>query len=205
MYSDRILINRRNVVNDPKNAYAANRDFLILEVKVRVIAAAMEVLGFESNSGTPTKFPIPEGLKDLKDQTTSEKRKYLHKAASKIVEKITFSEEDTNNLINGILNIQDKENAIWNRQLTTEGRFPSRFTGCTPLFKYDGKSRRKHELTHNPPPVIPHEPPKPTNDTSAEEFSLQDESLMKDDVYNYNCGLLSHGMVFLNFFDAVRG
>ena len=55
MYSDRTLINRRNVVNDPKNAYAANRDFLILEVKARVIAAAMEVLGFESNSGTPTK------------------------------------------------------------------------------------------------------------------------------------------------------
>ena len=43
MYSDRTLINRRNVVNDPKNAYAANRDFLILEVKARVIAAAMEV------------------------------------------------------------------------------------------------------------------------------------------------------------------
>ena len=201
MYSDRTLINRRNVVNDPKNAYAANRDFLILEVKARVIAAAMEVLGFESNSGTPTKFPIPEGLKD---QTTSEKRKYLHKVASKIVEKIVFSEEDTNNLINGILNIQDKENAIRNQQLTTEGRFPCRFTGCTHSFKYDGKSRRKHELTHNPPPVIPHEPPKPTNDTSAEECSLQDESLMKDDVYNYNCGLLSHGMVFLNFLDAVR-
>ena len=81
-------------------------------MKARVIAVAMEVLGFESNSGTPTKFPIPEGLKD---QNTSEKRKYLHKVASKIVEKIVFSEEDTNNLINGILNIQDKENAIRNQ------------------------------------------------------------------------------------------
>ena len=82
-----------------------------------VIAAAMEVLGFQSKSGAPTKFPIPE---DLEDQTTSEKRKYLHKAASKIVEKIIFSEEDTNNLISGILNMQDKENAIKNQQLTND-------------------------------------------------------------------------------------
>lgn len=199
MYSDRTLINRRNVVNDPKNAYAANRDFLILEVKARVIAAAMEVLGFQSKSGAPTKFPIPE---DLEDQTTSEKRKYLHKAASKIVEKIIFSEEDTNNLISGILNMQDKENAIKNQQLTNDGRFPCRFSGCTLSFKYDGKSRRKHELTHHPPPVIPHAP-EPTN-TTAEESSLSDESLMKDDIYNYNCGLLSHGMTFLNFLDAVK-
>lgn len=63
--------------------------------------------------------------------------------------------------------------------------------------KFDGKSRRTHEQTHNPPPVlpdIPHltsaTPPKPKEPI---------KSPGGDDLYNYNCALLQDGFLFLSY------
>ena len=53
MYFDRNVINRRNVREDPHTAYQPNRDFLILEVTARVVAAAYEVLGISTESTQP--------------------------------------------------------------------------------------------------------------------------------------------------------
>lgn len=60
MFSDRTLINRRNVTSDAKNSYRANRDFLITIVKSRVIVGAMKIIGFESKDGDPANFPMPK-------------------------------------------------------------------------------------------------------------------------------------------------
>ena len=48
MYSDRNLVNRRNVKGDVTAAANACRRFLQLEVETRVVAAAMEILGMSS-------------------------------------------------------------------------------------------------------------------------------------------------------------
>ena len=48
MFSDRTLINRRNVTRDPHDNYRADRDFFLILLKSRVIAAAMKVFGLES-------------------------------------------------------------------------------------------------------------------------------------------------------------
>lgn len=58
MFSDRTLINRRNVTGDTHSSYRANRDFLSIVFESRVIAAAMKVLGFENQSSMPTKTSI---------------------------------------------------------------------------------------------------------------------------------------------------
>lgn len=69
MFSDRTLINRRNVTGNTHSSYRANRDFLSIVFQSRVIAAAMKVLGFESKSSMPTKHQLPSNLQLLKKNT----------------------------------------------------------------------------------------------------------------------------------------
>ena len=177
LYSDRTLINRRNVRADPKSAYRADRDFLPLVLRSRIIAAAMTVLGFENKLGQPNNFPLP---KDLHDQSKLSKQQYLHKAAGQIVDKLVFTHGSIEKAISYCISIEDKR----------DKRFPCRFAGCLQTFKYDGKSRRTHKMTTNPPPIPEDQYPKPGHE---------------DDIYSYNCALLEEGLFFMNFLDAVKG
>ena len=89
LYSDRTLINRRNVKAVPHTAYRADRDFLTLVIKSRVIAAAMLELGFTGKSSQPEKLPLPE---NLQNQRKICHLQYLHKAASLIVDKFILDD-----------------------------------------------------------------------------------------------------------------
>lgn len=193
MYSDRTLINRRNVKGDPSSAYRADRDFFVLAVKSRVIAAAMTALGFPNKSGQPVNCPLPE---NLTTQSKLCKLQYLHKASALIVDKFVL--DNDSRALDEIITTQERQEILDNQQLTPDGRFPCRFIGCSQSFKYDGKSRRRHELTHNPPPEIPDAPnPKPAYPETSSKSSSG------DDVYNYNCALLEDGLFSLIFLDAV--
>ena len=103
LYSDRTLINHRNVKAEPQTAYRADRDFLILVVKSRVIVAAMEELGFAGKSSQPTKCPIPE---NLMNQSKIAKLQFLHKAASLLVDKFVLDNHSLNSLLDEILTAQ---------------------------------------------------------------------------------------------------
>lgn len=85
LYSDRTLINRRNVTSDPKSSYRPNRDFFLIVLKSRVIAAAMTILGIESKISTPSKFPIPSAF-----ATKAEKQKYLMEISTSVVDKLSL-------------------------------------------------------------------------------------------------------------------
>ena len=146
LYADRTTINRRNVAADPAKAYRADRDFFLVVVQSRVIAAAMEILGIQSKSSRPYKCPIPPGVGNMSNQA---KLQYLHKVAAMIVDSFVFDQSSVNHLVDKILTAQEKEDAINSQQLTEDGRFPCRFPGCNYSFQYDGRSRRRHELTHN--------------------------------------------------------
>ena len=107
---------------------------------------------------------------------------------------------DENSLIeylNTVLSTQEQEDIVNNQVLTDDGRFPCRSQGCNKSFKYNGKRRRDHELTHDPPPEIPEIPvvsssyPKKVNSTSE-----------SDDVFNYNCSVLNQGLLFMDVIDA---
>lgn len=103
MNSDRILINRRNVKSDPHTAYRADRDFLLVVLKSRVLAAAMSVLGFEDKESQPSKLPLPA---DITKQPKVTRLQYLHKAASLIVDKFVFNDDAVNRLLDDILTSQ---------------------------------------------------------------------------------------------------
>ena len=69
--------------------------------------------------------------------------------------------------------------------------------GCTKRFKYDGKSRIKHEKAHAESP----QPPQVTSSSTNPESTEPNQP--EDDMFNYQCSLLQHGLLYLNFRDAV--
>ncbi|XP_048589438.1 uncharacterized protein LOC116618156 [Nematostella vectensis] len=196
MYADRTTINRRNVTADPSKAYHADRDFLIIVIQSRIIAAAMEVLGIKSKSDQPTKCAIP---KDMENMSKLEKLTFLHKVSGLVVDAIVF-DKTVNGFVDSILTAREKQDAIDNQVLTPDGRFPCRYHGCTRSFAVDGKCRRKHELTHDPPPNADEINTFKPSDEIPESAPAEDQC---DDVYAYNCSLLSDGLLFMNFLDAI--
>eukprot|EP00795_Rhopilema_esculentum_P015979 gene15979-7310_t len=52
-HSDSVLINRRNVGSDVRSRYAAFKQFFLMEVECRIIAATMEILQLQSLDGVP--------------------------------------------------------------------------------------------------------------------------------------------------------
>ncbi len=95
-----------------------------------------------------------------------------------------------------MISTQEHQDLINRQELNQEGCFPCRFPGCSKSFKYNGKSRKKHELSHNLPVTsntlnctTPH----------ASTLSLTDV----DDLFNYNTALRAEGLLFLNFLDSV--
>ena len=95
------------MTSDPKAAYRPNRDFLNMIIKSRVIVAAMKVLGFDSKTGMPTKFPLPPNLDTA---TKIQKLQYLMEASAKIVDAFIFEDNSVNRIVDGILTEQEK---IW--------------------------------------------------------------------------------------------
>lgn len=71
--SDKVLINRRNVVTEVKRNYAASKRFLCLALESRVVAAAMTLLGIERMDDQPKTSTVPERLQHL---GKSERKKF---------------------------------------------------------------------------------------------------------------------------------
>lgn len=195
MFSDRTLINCRNVKSDPHSAYRANRDFFLVLLKSRVIAASMKILHFQDKSDMSHNPLLPDDLNLL---SKSEKLKLLLSLSAKVVDQLIFDQDLSKQMVDNIVMQQEKENAL-NQHITKDGRFPCRFENCQKTFKYNGSSRKKHELSHDLPVQIPDNlcevsptkpnPPKPPR--------------KNDDFYNYNTALLADGFLFLNFLDAI--
>ena len=186
---------------EPQAAYRADRDFFVLVVTARVIAAAMTELGFADKSSQPVKCTLPE---NLQHQSKLVKLQYLHKASSLIVDKFVFDDDSVNGLLDQILRAQETQDAFDDQPKTADGRFPCRFPGCDYSFKHDGDSRRRHEATHNPPPVISEDAsPVENQSKSTTKDSYQPTDVSSDDDYNYNCAFLADGLFFMNFLDAV--
>ena len=55
LYSDRNLIDRRNVSSDVSHRVNPSKRFLALTIRARVVAATMKILGMETVDGMPEK------------------------------------------------------------------------------------------------------------------------------------------------------
>lgn len=159
----------------------------------------MKVLGFESKSSMPTKHQLPSNLQLLKK---TQKLECLHKLAAKVVDEFVFlNRSAVNGIVDSVLTQQERDDLLQQQTLTPEGRFPCGFPGCDKSFKYNGKSRRNHELSHEPPVQVEEEPP---SLTPSRPVSPQKETKKGDDVFNYNCSLLTDTFLFFNFLDAIK-
>ena len=99
--------------------------------------------------------------------------------------------------IENMISAQERQTLIDQIELNADGCFPCRFPGCSKSFKYNGKSRKNDELSHDPPVVILEDNLDSTPTTSTVSPSKGD-----DDMFNYNTALLAEGLFFLNFLDA---
>lgn len=114
---------------------------------------------------------------------------------------VFHSGSDISNFVDGVLS-EEERGILAQQQLTAEGRFPSRFPGCQKSFKCNGKARRNHEILHEPPVQVNN----PTSVTTSAPTGTTspEESKPGDDVYNYNCALLTDCSLFFNFLDAIK-
>jgi len=195
MFAERTVINRRNVSSDVKSAYRADRDFLSVVLKSRIIAAAMNILGFESKTGKPSKFILPPDIGKLQK---SKKLELLHELSAKVVDSFIF--QDCSHLVDRILTAEEKQQLLQQQELTDDNKFPCRFPGCHKKYIYR-KRRDTHELSHDPPFVVD-EPP--IELSAAKPSPSPEEKHKGDDIYNYNCALMTDAMLFFNFLDAIR-
>ena len=128
MFSDRNLINRRNVAGDVTSSCRPDRDFLEIVFQSRVIAAAKKVLGFENKTGKPTKFNLPSRIDLLKK---SEKLNCLHELAGKVVDEFFFDQSSSvDAIVNAVVTEQEKENLLGQQNLTPDADFPADFLGA---------------------------------------------------------------------------
>lgn len=201
MYSDRSLINRRNVTSDAKNSYRANRDFLMTIIKSRVVVGAMKVIGFKSKDGNPENFPLPNNPDAM---TKAEKLNYLLELSAKIVDELVYTNRSVEIVTSGLIKEQQIAEIKKNQNLTADGRFPCRFPGCKRSFKYDGRSRRNHEQLHGlqTPDTRDYELEDRTNASATPDAPGM--HMINDDIFSYNCALLTDGLFFLNFLDAIK-
>lgn len=180
MYADRNLINRRNVSTEVDKNFSACKQFFIMEIEARVVAATLDFMQMTSLHDTPPEEVLPSSLAF----TTAETQKdFLKNLAYKIVDNYIVNETNINVLME---NLQKEQRA--DAGVLSDGRFGCRFPGCKKSFAFDGKRRVAHEKTHG---------------LHACSTTSTATPAAKDDVRNYQLALLEYGMLFLNFSDAI--
>ena len=175
--------------SDVSAAANACRRFFILEVEARVVAATLNVLGMSKLCERPTQNAIPNGLEN--DSPKSEKKAYLHKVASLVVDLFIVDKKRNQEIEQSCLHLDEeqKKNVV-----NSDGRYMCRHPGCQKTFAHDGKKRREHEEQHNPPVTKPE-----TVKKDEKETVLNDG----DDMLAYQRSLLEYGVLLLNFWDAI--
>lgn len=186
MYSDRNLINRRNVKGDVTSAVNACRRFFELEVQSRIIAAALKILGMNNiDDLKPTENVFADGPR----VTIQAKKKYLHNISTLVIDSYVIDKDRNKNMEKTVQSIQQEE------AVNPDGRYPCRFPGCTKSFAQNKKLRKDHESSHNPPLVVDESP--------AHILKSKGSSEEGDDMYAYQIALLDYGLLILNFFDGI--
>lgn len=199
LFSDRNLINRRNVTAQVDSAVNPCRKFFDLEVQARLIAAALEILGMGTLNDKPTTNEFPEGLIH---ESKAKQKLYLRKIASMVVDKYVIQNEQMENFLAKVLSIEGYQAEIA-REQREDGRFVCRFPGCDKSFAFNGKRMRDREAQHDSQ-VLETEASNTTEVRAQESQSETSKSSVRDDMYNYQCSFLQFAMIIANFFDAIR-
>lgn len=187
MYCDRNLINRRNVSVDVSKNVNATKQFVMLEINARIVAACMTELNIDEVDGKPSTSALPL---HLTKSSKGEKRHFLKLLASRVVDKYILGEEKVTAILDKVHMAEKEERE---KLKTKEGaRFKCRFPGCDKTYRFDGKRKREHEASHGLSGV--------TEPITQYTDKLK---LKRDDMFNYQSSLLEIGLLVKNFYDAI--
>jgi hypothetical protein len=179
--SDKVLINRRNVVTEVKKRYAASRKFLEVELETRVLAATLTSLRINSLDDTPDETVLPC---DLQNASKPDKKRYLSNLAGTVVDNFVRNKETVAQALQAKVDLEEQISKLIK---TTDGKFKCQEPTCTKTFQFNGKRKRDHEQKAHG--IVRTVVTKAFNDT--------------DDMFNYQCSLLEYLMLLRNFTDAV--
>ena len=174
LYSDRNLINRRNVKGDVDSAVNAARRFFLTEVEARIVAASMTELGMDEFDSIPENDPISE-LWSGKVQ-----KDYLDRLSSNIVDKYMLDKEKHEKITAAVEQLEERQLQRL-KDKAENGRYRCRFPGCKKTFSNDEKWRMMHARAHNPPVSIAEQP-------ILE--AIYSGYTVSDNMYNYQRALL---------------
>jgi len=107
-FADRNLINWQNVTADVHSNWAHCKALAILEIKARIIAAAMLVLGTNKFSDQPKHNASLVAARSGNDR---EKEHYLMKISGRIVNQFVLDKHSLNSFLDGILCDQEEDDA----------------------------------------------------------------------------------------------
>eukprot|EP00794_Sanderia_malayensis_P001047 gene1047-373_t len=188
LFSDRNLINRRNVVSEVKRKVSACKSFLDLELDARVTAATLHFMKLTDLDGIPSEEHLPTGIMASKRQN---KQEFLYTLASEIVDKYILQHDKMSKQL--ALHIEmELERDEEKKLVTKEGRFKCRWPDCTKTYAILGKSKAEHELKEH-------------GLTARQMFKGSDDKhkSLSDDMHNYQCAFMEYGMILRNFHDAI--
>ena len=123
LYSDRNLINRRNVKGDVDSAVNAARRFFLTEVEDKIVAAAMTELGMDEFHSTPENDPT------AKMWSRKEQKEYLDRLSSNIVDKYIVEKEKHEKITAAVEQLEERQLQRL-KDRTANGRYRCRFPGC---------------------------------------------------------------------------
>ena len=144
LYSDRNLINRRNVKGDVDSVVNVARRFFLTEVEARVVAAAMTELEMDEFDSSPENDPT------AKMWSRKEQKEYLDRLSSNIVDKYIVDKEKREKITAALEQLEERQLQRL-KDKTENGRYKCRFPGCKKTFSNDGKWRMMHERAHKLP------------------------------------------------------
>ncbi|KAL9955364.1 hypothetical protein ACROYT_G036674 [Oculina patagonica] len=197
LFALRNLVNWRDVVTDAEHKPAPCKRFLNLVLDAQIIAAGLKFFGMKNVNDKPTENGFSESMKE---RIKPVKLKYLQTTVLKFICTYIVDIELYKTHFSNIDLLQEWEDHEANQVVNLDGRYPCRFSGCQASFRYDGRSRRQHELAHDPPPEIKEVPQL----ARTLPDQMDQNGVVQDDVLNYHCSIMNMALLLRNFIDAGR-
>lgn len=184
LFQLRNLIKRRNVVKNPKDNFTACEEFFLLIVEAHIVAAALKVFSMATVNDSPSKVLFPEGSCDL---DSLQRRSIMMSAIKILIRKyvdIAYGEKPSQT---------GESNGVG-------GEAGACLHGAAQREECDhgGGSGDAHVPGDDQARAWPHLPVSRGGDGSTNHTPLPDH------IYEYACGILSHGLMYMEFRDAIR-
>ena len=151
----------------------------------------------QSTEDAPSKHVFSD---TMASRVTIVKQRYLTSTVQQFLHQYVVDKGLYSAYFQNIHSLEEWEAAVNSQELTADGRYPCRYVGCSHTFKYDGVCRRRHEMSHDPPPNVINEPV--LMNTVPDDPGDEDSTKIKNDEYDYHCSFLNMGLLLRNFADA---